>query len=151
MNVFLPCGYGGGWRGNRTPKNLPLALNDYSVSRTLFRTTLIVVHLVTVGRIWIKSFIFLLNRRVNSSLYEWVGWPLSNPGLVLETRKVVWKLQRYSDLKPGIPVRKDSLLSVIFFFFKVFHSVCHWLSGYLGFNPRKQRHADFSKFLPDFL
>lgn len=54
--------------GQDTPKLA--ALNDYSVSRTLFRTTLIVVHLVTVGRIWLKSFIFLLNRRVNSSLYE---------------------------------------------------------------------------------
>lgn len=63
----------------------------------------------------------------------------------LKTSKV-FRSQTWDSSKEGF-----SSISFFFFFNKVFHSVCHWLSGYLGFNPRKQRHVDFSKFLPDFL
>lgn len=78
-----------------------------------------VVHLLTVGGVWIKSFILLLNGRVNSSICVWVVQSFSNPGIRDEKRCL--RILKRSDLRTVIPARKEYLPSV---FYKVFCLIC---------------------------
>lgn len=94
-----------------------------------------VVHLFTVGGVWIKSFILLLNGRVNSSIHVWVVQSFSNAGIrdqkrYLRTSKAFRSHTRDSS-KEGIFA--ISILQGI---------LSHLLSGCLGFKTRKQRYFD---------
>lgn len=100
-----------------------------------------VVHLFTVGGVWIKSFILLffkillLNGRVNSSIRVWVVQSFSNPGVIDEKRCLrilkAFKSQNHDSSKEGIFA--ISILQGI---------LSHLLSGCLGFKTRKQRYFD---------
>lgn len=94
-----------------------------------------VVHLLTVGGVWIKSFILLLNGRVNSSIRVWVVQSFSNPGIRDEKRCL-------SILKAFRSQNPDSSKEGMFAISVLQGILSHLPSGCLGVKTRKQRYFD---------
>ena len=92
-----------------------------------------VVHIFTVGGVWIKSFILLLNGRVNSSICVWVVRSFSNPGIRDQKRYL-------RTLKAFRSQTRDSSKEGIFAISIVQGILSHLLDGSLGFKTRKRRY-----------
>lgn len=91
-----------------------------------------VFHLFTVGGGWIKSFILLLNGRVNSSSCVWVVQSFSNPG-IRDQKRYLRTLEAFRSQT------RDSSKEGIFAISILQGILSHLLGGCLGFKTRKQK------------